>query len=231
MNAKITRMCMLIGFTLMLGCGAAVQQQVDSTKKLIDKYAGMIQGAAWVDGQAGKALQFNGTDNYVKIPDNTDLTLAAAGTIQAWIYTAAYRPFAGIVHKGENTDFSDESYTLQFWTPEGKIIVSIVNEAGARIMLVSNAAVALNQWCHVAATWDSGEVRLYINGVLDNSCVNTIGMVKHSDGGLIIGSQLATQYSEEWKILGFEGIIDEVEIYDTALTAAEISEYYNDTSE
>jgi hypothetical protein len=86
----------------------------------------------------------------------------------------------------------------------------------------STVFVPTGLWVHVAATWDTGTVKLYINGTLDSSEPNTIGTVKVSSGRFIVGAQTSTPFNPTDGHRGFDGIIDEVQIYDRALSATEV---------
>jgi hypothetical protein len=185
-----------------------------------------IVGAVWTDGISGSGLAFNGYDEYVTVPDSASLTLAGAGTVEAWIYAYAHTNCAGVVHKGEKPDFSDESWSLQFWGTEGQLALFLTNEAGTAQSIMSTANLATGQWYHVAAAWDAAMVRLYINGQENTSAANTIGSVRDSDGRLIIGAQLSVPYDASFGHVGFNGIIDEVSVIDHALSAAEIDADY-----
>jgi prepilin-type N-terminal cleavage/methylation domain-containing protein len=197
-------------------------------------YLGNIQGnTQWVDGKVGSALNFDtGTDGlggYVQVPDSSALELTTAGTVESWIYADSLIPNqgAGIVHKGDAADFSDEAYSLQFWT--GNTIALLVDSSpGSYQLIQSTVNLVPGQWYHVVGTWDSSGMRIYINGQLNNS--NTVSVVaQKNSGALNIGAQLSSSYNSSLQNLGFNGIIDEVQVYDKALSADEISAYYSST--
>ncbi len=186
-----------------------------------------ISGTTTATGLSGSALQFNGTSDYVSVPDSDTLTLGEAGTVEAVVYMNAYTRFAGIVHKGTRTDFNDESYSLQFWDPDGILRFSIFNDAGAYLYVDSPDILETGKWYHLAGTWDQSRIVLYLDGVEVASATNTVGAVRNTNGDLIIGAQLPVQYNGSWHNLGFSGIIDRVRIYNRALTAEEISAGYS----
>jgi len=74
-----------------------------------------------------------------------------------------------IVHKGDATDFSDEAYSLQFWT--GNTIALLVNAGSGSYQLIQSTSRSgrPNQWYHVVGTWDSSGMQIYINGQINNS--------------------------------------------------------------
>lgn len=204
---------------------------IDSTEALIDYYGGTIVKASWVPGFAGNALQFNGRNSYVILPDHPDLHLAEEGTMGAFIYVNSHKENAGIIHRGENPDYSDEDFSFGFSGKEGKLLVSLVNEQGERQTLLGQGTIETGVWYHVAATWDSKNVTLYINGSVDASAANTIGTVRQGTGSLIIGAQLPVKYSNKLGNLGMNGLIDEVMIAPEAMTAAMIGDYYREMTQ
>ncbi len=188
-----------------------------------------VHGAAVTDGILGNALHFNKGD-YVLVPDSDYLTLAVEGSIEAVIKADSHQPFAGVVHKGVNKDFSDESYSLQFWGAngtDGTLRFSVFNSAGEYVFVESSTKLETGTWYYVAATWNASEIKLYVNGNPEDTVPNTIGTVRDSSGGLVIGAQLPVIYSNSWSNLVFNGTIDLVQIYSRVLTEQEISDKYN----
>ncbi len=194
----------------------------DATRILIETYGGTVHGAQWVSGMIGEALSFNGYDQYVSLPYHKDLDLTAEGTLEAYVYVNSHRPFAGLIHKGSLNDFSDESYTLQFWGTDGTLLISLVNAEGERQMLFSRKKLETGRWHHVAATWNADSINLYIDGESDASEADKVGGSAPCNTEVIIGAQLPELYSTEWGHLCLDGLLDEVRILPEALSAAEI---------
>lgn len=192
-------------------------------------YQGSLVGnVQWAQGKVDEALQFDGNGSYVRIADSPALNPTTAGTVQAWVYADALKPFAGFVHKGDKADFSDESYTLQTWSSDS-LIFGINDTAGNFRYAQSSAPLQTGQWYHMVGTWDSNGIKLYVNGQLSGS-YNQGVVARVSSGGLNIGSQTVQNYNSSWLNLPHQGRIDEVAVYDRALTAAEITSYYNTTN-
>lgn len=187
-----------------------------------------VVGAQQVSGITGTALLFNGTSDYVIVPDSDSLTLAEGGTIEATVMAITHRPYAGVVHKGVLTDFSDETYSLQFWGSDGTLRFSIFNDKGEYLYVDSAQKLATNRWYHLTATWDLTGIKLYINGQLEVSAPNTIGKVRDSGGALIIGAQLDKTFSSTYGNIGFNGVIDRVAVYNRAYSDAEVQALFND---
>ena len=191
-------------------------------------YQGQIIGnAVWTGGKVGDALHFDGVDSRVSIPDSPALDLTTSGTVGAWIYMDSITPFGGIIHKGDKTDFSDETYTLQFWTGNTAIL-GITDNAGTLHMVQTNTVFSPNTWYYVVGTWDSTGMSIYVNGTLDRSTTNT-GVARTSAGSLNIGAQTSTYYNGTYHNFPFQGNIDEATIQNRALTPDEIKLYYIST--
>jgi type II secretory pathway pseudopilin PulG len=191
-------------------------------------YQGQIIGnAVWTNGKVGDALHFDGVDSRVSVSDSSTLDLTTAGTVGAWIHMDSITPFGGIVHKGDRTDFSDEAYTLQFWTGN-TVILGITDNSNNLHMVQTNTVFVPNTWYYVAGTWDSTGMRIYVNGTLDRSVTDT-GVARNSAGSLNIGAQTSTYYDGTYHNFPFQGIIDEASISNRALSSDEIKLYYNST--
>lgn len=185
------------------------------------------------NGKVGSDLHFGtspgGLGGYVQVADSPALDLTSQGSVGAWIYADSLTPNAGagIVHKGDKTDFSDEAYSLQFWT--GNTIALLVDTAPGQYKLVQTTFnLQPGQWYYVVGTWDSSGMRIYVNGQLNNSN-NTQVVAQNSSGNLNIGAQLSNSYSAQLQNLAFTGNIDEAQINNTAMSAADIAAYYNST--
>jgi glucose/arabinose dehydrogenase len=172
---------------------------------------GMAANTTWsTAGKFGKALSFNGTNALVTVPDADSLDLTTGMTLEAWVNPTAAPAWGAVVAK-ETT--GDQNYgvfaTAGAGFPAGAIISgsSIFTAAG-------NAAAALNTWTHVATTYDGTNLRYYQNGVLVKTTAHS-GAINVTTGVLHIGGDSSVDM--------FKGLIDEVRVYNTALSAAQIT--------
>ncbi len=177
--------------------------------------------ARWDAGYVDQALSFDGLGSYVTIPDSDDLDLTDAGTISVWINMDDISDFDGIVHKGGKRVWSDEAYSLQFWT-KNRIALGLVHNDSDYTLLVSKTRFETGKWYHVAATWDGRRMKLYVNGKLDARMRYSIPP-RVTDGDIQIGAQLTEFYNNDYKNFPFAGRIDEVKIYNYALSKDEIA--------
>jgi len=174
-------------------------------------FAGNPQRAA---GKIAGALQFDGTDDYVEVPDSPSLDITDAITIAAWIYREA--DSGGWERIISKSDSSLYDYWLQITNGDsiGGGFLDIEGTANNSLDLAAGISIPLNQWTHLAYVYDGTIARGYVNGQLDKS--ENIGSftIRTSTRPLWVG-RLQTSYN-------FHGLIDEARIYNRALTAEEI---------
>jgi hypothetical protein len=179
---------------------------------------GTIYGAKWTNGKSGTGLSFDGVDDYVFVSDSDSLDISKAITLMAWVFPRARQAVSdrdGIVIKGS-------AYYLTI-TPSGYVAVHFYGLANPGYH-VGTIVVPLKQWSLIATTYDSttGKIRIYVNNALDKE-ISTSGIISTTAYQLAIGS--------EWKgdSRFFNGLIDEVRIYNRALSEEEIRYHYNHT--
>jgi hypothetical protein len=175
---------------------------------------GIIYGTTWTDGKLGKGLNFTKLSDYVEVNDSPSLDLTDHLTITAWIKPHDYPDHTPkIVGKGYANTYS---YWLGF--AGVSVILTLENSAG---YCEAYHSFLLDEWAYVAATWDGTTMRIYINGKDEGSTVrNYTGTLTPNEHPLIIGSR-DNAYNDY-----FNGTIDEVKIYNTALSEDEIKEEY-----
>lgn len=179
------------------GTGSSANDQTSNANH------GTVQGASWVNGKVGKALQFDGADDYVEIPHSDSLNLNSAMTIAAWVKpTSLCTDNNAIVQK-------DSSYGLKIKRdkPLGFIWSAYEDHVAEEVLYPNN-------WFHLAGTFENGEHRVYIDGVLVSQGTDTMSTIPTANMPLYIGKG---SYS-----CNFAGIIDEVYLYNRALTGSEI---------
>ncbi len=173
-------------------------------------HTGTIANATWAAaGKYGKALQFNGTNAIVSIPDAADLHLSTAMTLEAWVNpTTINANWRDVVYKGNDNYYLEASSQPNSRPVAGTIAGGGYGEA------YGTANLATNTWSFITATYDGANVRLYVNGTQVASTART-GTIASSSNPLTIGGDpIYGQY--------FAGLIDEVRVYNVALTAAQI---------
>jgi glucose/arabinose dehydrogenase len=171
---------------------------------------GTVSGASWTAaGRFGSALTFDGVNDMVTIPDAAPLDLTTAMTLEAWVRPSVGGDWRTVLLKGHASGLAYALYASgDNGRPAGYVRVG--DERDAR----GTAALPTGTWTHLAVTYGGGFLRLYVNGVQVGSRAQT-GTIATSDLPLQIGGNSVWG---EW----FAGVIDEVRVYDRALSAAEV---------
>ncbi len=176
-------------------------------------HTGTTTGTDWADdGKNGRGLWFPGVNNWVTIADANDLDLTAGMTLEAWV-----RPFSisgwntVLMKEGTGQTFGYSLYANDGTPVRPAVTVQIANVDRSA---TGTAALPVNTWSHLAATYDGTTLRLYRDGVQIGSRAQT-GNIRTTTGALRIGGNaLWGEY--------FQGVMDDVRIYNRALSAAEI---------
>jgi hypothetical protein len=179
---------------------------------------GTIHGAKWVDGKYEKVLSFDGVDDYVRSPDSSKLPLGnSPRTMMAWINPFSYPDvtYNGILSYGAMS------------CPGHGSLLSIRNDGRlsqafwCNDMYQTEGPVAvLNGWNLAAFTYDGQVGKLYLNGELVATRNFSETTVDTWNGPIRIGCT-----DDPGRC--FNGIIDEVRIYNRALSESEIQELYS----
>ena len=175
---------------------------------------GTINGAKWADGKYGKALLFNAQDNYVEVPTSGTLEMDANVTIAAWInWVNAGDTWLAIMANGQQGG-PWENYGL-FVNRTGRFVYFTLSLDGAHVtQQTPNNAIVPDEWLHVCATWDGSAARIYVNGEMKLEQPRP-GKLVPPKLPLRIGHRNGSPHY-------FNGTIDEVRIYNHALTPVEI---------
>src|SRR5207253_5767275 len=174
---------------------------------------GTISGATWTTaGKYGKALTFNGTSNWVTVPDANSLDLTTAMTIEAWVNPTAVSGYQEAVLKEATGDLA---YALYANNGTPAVPGGVMSSGAAQRTAPGTSAIAVNVWTHIATTFDGATLRMFVNGV-QTGTASLSGSINVTTGPLRIGGNaIWGEY--------FSGRIDEVRVYNRALTAAEIA--------
>lgn len=179
----------------------------------------MMNGAMFAPGRVGQAFSFDGIDDYVSVPDSDYWNLTSLnGTIEMWIKanTLSGNNGHGLINQINN----DQNWALYVYN-NGSIAVG---RAGVNEIVSSPGIIVpgTGQWYHIVTTKSGSTTTIYVNGT--NVASNTTAVWTDTSNLLRIGGHrhLDIDYY-------FNGVIDEVRIYDRALSSTEIADEYNNT--
>jgi hypothetical protein len=180
--------------------------------------AGTLHGASRIEnGACGRAISFNGINNYAEIPYSSKNHPQKEITVSLWFYTDSFEPRVLIsTYEGGGYRLGFDDGNDLWWTinPEGTGDVSIP---------VQHESISLRQWHQVTGTYDGQTLKVYLDGVLRNQR-NATGAIHYEFNNYItLGAdagnyQLTDQDCPQY----FRGGLDEVRIYPVALTYGEV---------
>ncbi len=180
---------------------------------------------SWVTGKFGYGVQFTQTSlQYINAGNSSSLSITGNFTIELWFSqpVASASSFgAWLLNKGGN-NYYDSNYQLWLvWVgSDVKIRGSIANGTDSW-NTTGVTSVQSNTWYHVAFTGDGSNLRIYVNGALENTTPYSITPAANT-ANLYIGSRSTSV------LFVFSGTIDEVAIYSRVKSADEIAADYND---
>jgi hypothetical protein len=171
---------------------------------------GTITGASWTTPSLmnwkGKSVKLDGVDDYINCGANDSLHIIGDLTIEAWIKPVIGTGLKHIVRKQASYTIRVNGNSLESWiytdTWVGLVVPDVIIDS---------------VWQHVAMSYDGVILKSYVNGVEVGS-VNTSGNINKNTNILAIGANFFGSESSEY----FNGILDEVRIWNTARTQAEI---------
>jgi len=180
----------------------------------------LVNGATRTSaGKSGKALSLDGINDHVDIPK---FSFATNVTLESWF-------------NGNDVGGSNRILSFRRLTGEGNELVLLVdsnvvkwvgfNSGGGVAWEISFPAVQNNRWYHVAATANATTAKLYIDGqeVATSGVTGSFDLANNSSTSWYIGRDHYDPSNNRW----FKGLIDEVIVYNTALTGAEVLARYN----
>ncbi|MFC1918348.1 LamG domain-containing protein [Chloroflexota bacterium] len=189
----------------------------------------LVNGASFADGKVGQAFSFDGTDQFVEVPDAPNLNPTEQLTMAAWVFPIAVEDTNDIIINKETgspfviqyemsvRQFNDTSGTYIYMFHLGGVSGFPNDGAG----WVSGGQVPLNAWSHVALTFDGSLAKAYINGTVTKTFTGLSGNIRVTSGPLRIGTRSDNIIATHPDVF-FNGLIDEVKIFDRALSGGEI---------
>jgi hypothetical protein len=182
---------------------------------------GTLVGATWTtSGKFGKALSFNGSSSYVDLGNPAALQLTGSMTLEAWVRAAANPADDGqIVAKSDDSgwqlktspDTGPHTFGAQVWSTT------------TSAQRYSTTVRSLNTWYHVASVYNASArtLQTFVNGVLDSGVLS--GTVPAAQTNRPVNVNIGRRTGGFY----FNGVIDEVRIYNRALSQTEIQSDMN----
>ena len=165
---------------------------------------------SWVPAKFENGLQFDGT-GYVEVTKDPELELSESVTLTAWV------KFDDVTGRQDIVSYAD-SYAI---IKESDSTFRGFIYQGAWPMANGTTAIDAGEWYFAAMTYDSTDIMIYVNGELDGS-IGAPGEIQFQGAPFWFGGAPADP-GESWFL---KGILDEVEIWNRAMTEEEVMEVY-----
>lgn len=200
-----------------------------SNNLVIDKSIRQRNGIIYGDnnitsGKFGKSFLFNG-NNYIKV---SSFNIPSSITISAWVNLRNFgsgNDEDNIIRKGDSYGDTKESWLLNikdrkiFFVPKDSQAYSPCSSQSNNCVL-GDTLLKENEWYHIAGVYDGSNIKIYINGVLEKT-KSSIQGIAQSNKDIYIGGKPSLSSDM------LEGFIDELRIYNRALSDREILNLYN----
>ena len=195
-------------------------------------------GVTYVAGAAAAmASDFDGINDFVQIPDDDSLDLVDAATLDLWIdplnFSLVTNSAPRVIAKGfDGINNSDSPYQLLLIDQGGSssdgVVRLVLGDGSSAQFITGTTIISSGAFTHVTATWDGTDVRLYVNGVLDVSVPQTV-TPNANTRPLYLGAEVDPVYTQG--VAFYEGRIDELAIFNRALSSAEILQRHIDLNQ
>ena len=168
-------------------------------------------GAKWTKGIVGGALEFDGTDDFVVIPNESQFDITGSITVSAWIRLGSFsKPWQAIATKG------DRAWRLHRANRRRSVGFACSDLSRGEVGdLLGSHDVADGKWHHVAGVLDGNTMSIFVDGALDASAASSPN-ISGNDYAVLIGANAHARGRL------FHGLIDDVRIYDRALSVSEL---------
>jgi hypothetical protein len=192
-----------------------------------EKNHGTNNGAEVVkDGAVGKAFEFDGEDDYVNVPLDDDIFADNAATLATWVKpdtVDASQDYVSRIFAFSSTSDSQSRGQIKLGiNANGKLQVAGIDEDGeVRVSNADGQPLSEGVWTHLAGVFDGSSADIFVDGepVALSSQDEWNGLINNSETPLRIGARGDDTFHAN-------ATIDEVRVYDRALTDAEVTELY-----
>ena len=169
----------------------------------------LTNGPTWTTGKIGNAINLDGTDDSVSVPSSGSLTIPSDITTSAWIYKSSNSGNDEIMRSGSEHRFKTNGDEIE-WTYAG----------GDDYHITSNVNLQVNRWYHVVSVFNNtaNTVVIYVDSVA--ALTKTENQSATFTGPLYIGKEISAASF-------FHGRMDDLRLYNRALSASEIQTIYN----
>lgn len=165
-------------------------------------------------GKIGKAVILNGSTQYISVANNAALSPSSI-TVAMWAYVPSTlaSAYPGFIGKG-----NQYGMYIDGGSGVNRLVFTVDTYSGQTI---ASGEITFDAWTHVVGTYDGANTKIYINGTLASSSPYAPGIPSGSSALLVGGGTLGGS--------NYTGSIDEVRIYNRALSSTEVTDLFNFT--
>ena len=185
----------------------------------------LIGDPQWAPGKIGGALDFDGEDDVVEL--GAFDVVAPGITLAGWIRPESFTINDGrVITKANEWGENDHWWMLSTISDGGEIRLRFrlkTEGQSTTTLIASSGPLVTDEWQHATATWDGSTMRLYLNGEeVGNAAKTGAAVATNPDVSVSIGSQPSDAFAPatpDHVAKFFDGLIDDVRLYNEALTA------------
>jgi hypothetical protein len=171
-------------------------------------------------GKVGQwAGNFNDSNNYITIPNSNSLEVSGAISLAAWVYPKAFGTYQTIIIKGT---YLIRDYSLYLPTLTSSISLALGGGSNPGSLTISTSWV-VDAWNHLVVTVNGTQIIIYLNGVAVNTTASTVVATTSTNPTYIGEDANDSAYY-------MNGYLNDVRVYNRALSAAEVQILYNVTN-
>jgi gliding motility-associated-like protein len=194
---------------------------------------GIVNGATLTTdrfGNTNSAYNFNGTSNYITIANVASNTFTSTFSISVWVKPAAGYGSGSSPNGNQNQVVSkwgyggvnNAAYSLGV-DQTGVAFTGVHNGSASSSAYSTPTTLPINNWHHLVSTLSGGVLKLYVNNILVKTIANSVN-AQSSRYTLDIAREALGNYGY------FKGVIDDIQLYNRALNACEVSQIYTSTN-
>ncbi len=176
----------------------------------------MTTSTCWLDGRVGRAVDFDGTNDYVDCGDDSSLEITDEVTVEAWVKPDTSSGSHVIACKG--------SYTYYLSTNSGnaEFKVGKADRSGWNVTATGTTSLDSDRYYHIAGTYKDGVGKVYVNGTAEDTDTGSNEDIGSYTSDLSIGADSSSSSAY------FDGVIDQVNVYARELSSTEVNQRFTD---
>jgi hypothetical protein len=183
----------------------------------------------WVGGKKGKALDFDGTDDFIALGNPSALNIVGQVTLSAWVNFNSFPTsnncgggfYCGVIFE-KGYDGSVEGYSLRYSSQGGSRLEMLSYSGVTTNNTFASITFPVNTWHHVVGLHNGTQWKIYVDGVNVATTADNDGALSSTANASIGGAYISGTPSRF-----FPGKIDDVRVYNRALSDAEILALYS----